>query len=413
MRTYKRKTNWLNTTGYTDGSLTSMNNNNTIPGNSITMNNTSQPLLAQGLDRDDYPITEEVLIEPGQDYLFEGAYSVNEKPVFQPGGQYTSYPSWISRAYIPTSGSVFSPSTDLNTAGSATTYNTDWIRRDYETMTGSGFNLNGASDPDWVRRDYETMAGSGYNPGVVEPNTVSIPDSELFTEESNGTTSIIGSTNWINEQIGEMEKELGNLVAGTPEYENLKYQISTYKNTLNPDTTNNNNDIKTNPIEEPAERFQFFNPYGGMDLGAASYMFGNDIKSGNTGPAIFSGLRLGAGLARNFLSGMGNANRDRQVANSYAEQQRDALTQANRPQYLQEGGEVNDPVQEVAQILSEGIPPEEVVQMLVENGVPQEQAIALVEQASQMFKFGGMLKSKKVKSYKLNEKTGNYEVEFE
>lgn len=80
----------------------------------------------------------------------------------------------------------------------------------------------------------------------------------------------------------------------------------------------------------------------------------------------------------------------------------------------QEGGQIKqDPVSEVAQMLSEGIDPQEVFNMLIESGVPEQDAQAIIEQASQMFKFGGMLKEKKVKNYKYNKKTGNYEVEFE
>lgn len=54
------------------------------------------------------------------------------------------------------------------------------------------------------------------------------------------------------------------------------------------------------PQQKP---IQFANPYGGVDLNAASALFGQSIQQGDTAMGIASGAKLGLGLARNFMSG--------------------------------------------------------------------------------------------------------------
>ncbi len=113
-------------------------------------------------------------------------------------------------------------------------------------------------------------------------------------------------------------------------------------------------------------------------------------------------------------------------------------------QKYQEGGEAEmqnqgapqeQMIQQVAQALSQGADPQEVLQQLVQMGMPQEEATQLIQgimqqmqgaqqqQAPQqapeqpMMENGGeyvkQLIGKKITGYKLNNQTGNYEVEFE
>lgn len=202
--------------------------------------------------------------------------------------------------------------------------------------------------------------------------------------------------------------------------------------------------------------FQFFNPYMGVDIPSASYLFGQSLGSGNTGMAIASGLKTGLGLGRNILSGLGYAKQREKLMDEYYENQRRTVTQENNPTYYQDGGQqipqdsesqqqgeqqVQQVLQAIAGALSQGVNPSEVLQELVSMGIPEQEATQMIEfvmqqmtqqqqvsnqqiqqpqqpqQQEPMMRDGGVyldrLKGKKIKNYKYNEKTGNYEVEIE
>lgn len=350
MKNYTRKSRFVNDLGYTDGATTSMNNSNQIPSNQITMGNTSQPLYGQPLDAQGYPISNPVFMEPGMNYNFNGANSVMETPVFQSGGYYPQMP--------------MTPN--------------PWEKASYEGLNFQGVN------PMSNRLMFDPLQTQTFN-GLTYPQ-------ETTPYPMNSNDQTVGGLNEWNSAYLTGE--------GTP-------------STVSTETVGGTEAVQT--VDTPTnDRFQFVNPYAGMDLGGASAMLGKSIGEGNTGMSILSGLKLGTGLARNFLSGMGAAKVEKDNEAEYLRKQREAMTQSNRRQSFQDGGEVQqDPVQEVARMLSEGVSQEEVYTMLLESGVPEQDAVAIIEQASQMFKFGGMLKNQKIKNYKYNDKTGEYEVEFE
>lgn len=196
-----------------------------------------------------------------------------------------------------------------------------------------------------------------------------------------------------------------------------------------------NEPIPTTVPAEDTRDFQFFNPYVGSDLGSASFNLGQSIKDKDTVGTIGSGLKLGAGLARNFFSGMGVQNRENQIEADYYKKQREGLTQANRPTYMQEGGEVQNEQQEVMQVVAEmlqqGMAPEEIVAGLVQNGIDEATAQQIVqavmqqmqgaqpiaEQEQPVMRDGGAflntLKGKRIVDYKLNSDTNEYEVTYE
>jgi hypothetical protein len=90
-------------------------------------------------------------------------------------------------------------------------------------------------------------------------------------------------------------------------------------------------------IKNP-EKEQIFNPYGGVDIPTAASILGESIEKGDTFGTLASGVKLAAGLGRNFFGGMGQARRNQFVTDEYNERQRDGLTQAT----YQEGGEMLD-----------------------------------------------------------------------
>lgn len=86
-RTYKKKSNLINKTGYTPGYDTEKNPVNYIPSEDITMANTPYPLYATPLDEDGNPIGKGMIMQPGGEYKFPGASYVAETPIFAKGGE--------------------------------------------------------------------------------------------------------------------------------------------------------------------------------------------------------------------------------------------------------------------------------------------------------------------------------------
>lgn len=91
------------------------------------------------------------------------------------------------------------------------------------------------------------------------------------------------------------------------------------------------------PIPQPPN-YQTFNPYGGVDIPTAAAYLGTSIESGNTLGAIGSGLKVGLGIARNAFGAAGQQRRNEVIQDEYNQQLRDYATQANNPQYYQDGG---------------------------------------------------------------------------
>lgn len=204
---------------------------------------------------------------------------------------------------------------------------------------------------------------------------------------------------------------------------NFKSQLSvnTTPNTSTPNLQLNQQDS-----------YQFFNPYGGVDLEASTQYLGQSIGSGDTLGIVAGGLKTLTGAARNIFGGIGAANRKEEAMKNYYENQREAIV--GKPQYMQEGGEQQGNPEEilmqVAQLIQSGVDPQEVFQQLVASGLTEQEASQLIQmvmeqvQGQQMppqeqpiMREGGeylsMLKGKRIKDYQLNSETGNYEITYE
>lgn len=197
--------------------------------------------------------------------------------------------------------------------------------------------------------------------------------------------------------------------------------------------------------QQTAQPFQFNNYFNGVSIPQAAGYLGESIANKDALGIITSGTKLAAGLGRNILSGMGSQNRQNQIMKDYVDEQRDVLTQANRPAqltdqgygedmgYYQEGGQTGagqeEMVMQVAQALQQGADPQEVLQQLIQAGIPEEQAIQLIEgimqqmqqetpqQEQPMMQNGGeylnQIRGKRIVDYKFNPETGNYDIEYE
>ena len=204
--------------------------------------------------------------------------------------------------------------------------------------------------------------------------------------------------------------------------------------------------------QQTAQPFQFNNYFNGVSIPQAAGYLGESIANKDALGIVTSGTKLAAGLGRNILSGMGSQNRENQIMKQYTEEQRNVLTQANRPAQLrdqgygedmgyyygQEGGQIGEAptasgqeemVMQVAQALQQGADPQEVLQQLLQMGLEESEAIQLIEgimqqmqqevpqQEQPKMQNGGeylnQIKGKRIVDYKFNPETGNYDIEYE
>ena len=402
-RTYKKKSNLINKTGYTPGYATEKNPVNYIPSENITMANTPYPLKGTPLDENGNPLNNGIIMQPGGAYKFEGASYVEEKPMFAKGGQKSD---WIS-AKISTLVKEGYPQKQAV----AIAYSMYENKHSY-----GGYQLPKYQDAGEKKYDFgNTFQGSNFaKPQFsADPN---IPTPEQFSEELKNTTQIKGyeyglgkDPNYVSplseqsltagqdfkKRTDEMIKE-----AGLPQDfgSNIFGETSAKKTT---------DDSGVKPLDvKKEEPFQFFNPYSGFDIPTAASTLGSSIESGDTLGTIGSGLKLATGLARNVVGGMGQERRKNYITKQGYEKQREAMTGegGETPMgrfggYYQEGGmeegqmlnsqeqgmeqqgggQEEQIMQQVAQALQQGADPQQIMEQLVQMGMPEEQAMALIQ----------------------------------
>lgn len=378
-RTYKKKSNLINKTGYTPGYDTEKNPVNYIPSEDITMANTPYPLYATPLDENGNPIGKGMIMQPGGEYKFPNAAYVAETPMFAKGGEKSD---WISAKISTLVREGYPQKQAVAIAYSM-----------YEDMKkeNGGFQLP-------MYQFGNTFPGSTFpkpkfsaDPNIATPEQFSEQMNKI-TEVNPGKYGLGKDPNYVSplseesltagEDFKKKTDEMGK-AAGLPQ--------DFSKNIFGETTTQNTEDkSKVAPPDiKGGEPFQFFNPYSGFDIPTAASTLGSSIESGDTLGTVASGLKLATGLARNFFGGMGQERRKNYLQKEYYDKQREGMTGAGREQmlefggYYQEGGmeepQGGDIQQQVAQALQQGMSPEEVMQQLVQMGMPEDQAVALIQ----------------------------------
>lgn len=237
-----------------------------------------------------------------------------------------------------------------------------------------------------------------------------------------------------NQGITITEEQLNNDTYTDPTFNDPELLARMEQNRQGNQASYNKEDGVTNNTNT---NFQFFNPYGGYDLPSSTFKLGQSVQNKDTLGIVAGGAKVGLSLARNFLGGLAYNKQNQKVMDEYKENQRKTVTQENTPVMYEEGGEHQQGnqeeqlIQEVAGALQNGEDPQMILQTLIEIGIEEQTAQAMIEmviqelQATQsqsteevpMMAEGGtyleQMKGKTIKSYILNEKTGNYEVEFE
>lgn len=135
-----------------------------------------------------------------------------------------------------------------------------------------------------------------------------------------------------------------------------------------------------------------FNPYAGVDIPSAASFLGESIESGNVGMGVASGAKLGLGLARNVLGGMGRERVRQNTMDQYRENQRDKMegpiSYNEDGGYYEMGGIMPNPMQSAYQGMSiyedggEELPQERIMTGEVMQGVSENNKS--VEQNSEL-----------------------------
>jgi hypothetical protein len=319
----------------------------------------------------------------------------------------------------------------------------DWISAKISTLVKEGYPQKQAVAIAYSM--YENVHGNGgyqlpmYQTGttvVTDPNKPT-PEAIAAYEEQQKKAQGQGIT--------IADSALGDVTSGMTNPELMPTSAQLKSNKMQNTATNNydssGNALKMdNPLDVKGEQpFQFFNPYSGFDIPTAASTLGSSIESGDTFGTVASGLKLATGLARNFLGGMGQERRKNYMTQQSYEKQREGMTGAGRETalraggYYQEGGmqpgmeegmeqqgQEQQIMGEVAQMLQQGADPQQVIQQLVQMGIPEEQAVQMVEAVMQeiqgstpQLKRGGMMYYQEGGEEEEDEEGYGYEYEEE
>lgn len=344
MRKYKKRSNLVNNTGYTNGSRTESNPVNYIPSENITMADTSYPVDAMPLDEYGYPIGDAITMYPGEEYKFGGASYVAETPSYKEGGK----SDWISEKI-----GILMKEGRPQKQAIAIAYSM-WNQK--HEMGGTQlpkYQFAGTAELDQYGQPLPkpSPAPTFYQSNPASGQTVapgSYPDND---RDNNGIPDTI-------------QKPEGNpLVSSTPDYNKMYMGMSTADEKLKPQTDYNkeymnmslaDEQLKPNDGGDTARKkaessgmgiTQFINPYGDVGLDDALAFTGKSAASGNVGATVGgAALSLLKGT-KSFLQGMGAQKRQNQVMKDYAEEQRKNMTGEGRETsmayggYYQDGGE--------------------------------------------------------------------------
>lgn len=199
---------------------------------------------------------------------------------------------------------------------------------------------------------YSPISTDYFNPQVVDNKKEPLYPGEI----PDATNTTVGKTQQqiFDEGEASFQKDFGNEL-DLVNFEKQTEQDTSFLEGLNPTansdlnmdeiiakenkTSEANAEAARNPIEQK-QPYQFFNPYGGVDVMGAANIFGQNIqKGGDPLTAVASGLKVATGLGRSIASGAGKANADNFALDEYGEKRRQAMISEN--EYMaEEGGQI-------------------------------------------------------------------------
>lgn len=356
---YTRKSNPVNTTGYTPGYSTERNPYNIIPSEDITMRNTPYPIQGTPLDQNGQPMGNSIIMQPGQEYKFGGASYVFETPHFASGG---TKQSWISEKIGKLMHEGHPQKQAIAIAYSM--YNQHHSNGGYqmpEYQIGGnkqvGF-AQGFGNPDYDPNANTAPSAMG-TPQVsattalpVDPNAPTPESNKLYNDQQ-----ALGSTGQNTIKISD--NELANPtqetnIPGKKLQSRMDFNKSVNEAADNYDS--NGNVIDKSLAEDASKKartdfetagasgnYQFYNPYGGYGMQESLFKAGQAVEKGDTFGAVANGANVLLKGSKDFLSGMGSANREQQQKATYYQKQREGMTGQNRAQSLKRGGRFSMP----------------------------------------------------------------------
>ena len=369
MRKYKKKSNLVNNTGYTNGSRTESNPINYIPSEDITMRDTSYPVDAMPLDEYGYPIGDAVTMYPGEEYKFGGASYVAETPSYKDGGK----SDWISnkigilmkegRPQKQAIAIAYSMWNQKHEMGGTQLPKYQFAGTAELDQYGQPLpNALPTPTPNYYQNNQVGFAEGFGNPNGQAPKTaLGVPPqlaNNLKPIDLNAPTAASNKA-YADQQakapqtISISDSELANPTMGTniPSKEQKdRMAFNKQVNTAANNYDENGNAIDTSLAAEARKRVensgtgitQFINPYGDVGMEDALSFSGQQFGKGNTAAGI-GGAALGLLKGtKSFLQGMGAQKRQNQVMKDYAEEQRKNMTGEGREQSLKMGGYYQD-----------------------------------------------------------------------
>lgn len=310
----KRK---LKPRGYKDnkGYLKSNKENHTpvkfISGGDITMEGVDFPVIAMPIGKDGKPMGIKFM-KKGQNYNFDGASEVMEVPVYSKGGRYT----------LP----------KYQTAGTNT---------QQQWGVENPFSLPNLNQNELFQMPAKPVTSfedlTNINPLTGQRNPAPTP-----------VVNPAEPTNNITPEAAPKRAQVSSVGASDIKttFKDLQDRVQVEETSgLEKMTTKTMEDFEPNPIENP-NKTQLFNPYGGVDIPSAAYLFGQSVgKGGDPLMAVASGMKLATGLGRNIASGVGAANLNAQGAEEYNRKIRRGIIDQSI-QYGQEGGQMPIDIQQ-------------------------------------------------------------------
>lgn len=311
-RKYRKKSNLINSTGYTPGYASEKNPMNIIPSKDITMANTPYPVYGQPLDQFGNPIAAPTYMEPGYDYNYgdEASY-VAEVPAYKDGGKKQA-----------------------------------WISEKIGMLMGEGRPQKQAIAIAYSMWEQKHENGGYQLPEYQYAGTVNFNQSpNAFSQTPNFGTTIGYDPKIDPKKYGfgtDSQLSENALTAGEDWKKNNPLPQGMFASNLSDDATNT-----TTTTADPAKTgangiHQFYNPYGDIGMGDALYFGGQEFAKGNNWKgAAGVGLGLLKGT-KDFLAGMGNQKRQDTIMKSYNENQRKNMTGENRAIAMKMGGYYQD-----------------------------------------------------------------------
>jgi hypothetical protein len=314
----------INKTGYLKGSKTEKNPYNIIPSNQITMKGVENTILGMKLDKDGNFVGMKFM-KPSKDYDFEDAMSILEIPKYQRAGVHTQpYDLFNLPGDIVEEGSALG----VDENGNPISYAHPGVLSEDQTITQDNVIeqlqtnplISGAEDVDNIGNEVLDSTGSNIRNDRYAPEVQAMLDEENLLDADGNVDVTLEDPEWYN--------NLGKSGRGGEDIN------------VSPDDIVDGGRKDGLDVDQ-METEKFFNPYAGIDIPTAATVLGQSVEDGKTGQAIFSGLKLAAGLGRNFFGGMGQARVDNWINEEKKKkmnQPTDTYIGEHGGQYLKHGG---------------------------------------------------------------------------